>query len=105
MGQIGSIMNRSQITESILKPNASISQGFASVLISTSDDKSYMGFVTAETADEVVLQDITGTATKLDKSKIKTRKIMETSMMPAGLVNSLSYEELASLITYLQQQK
>lgn len=105
MGQIGSIMNRSQITESILKPNASISQGFASVLISTNDDKSYMGFVTAETANEVVLQDITGTATKLDKATIKTRKVMETSMMPPGLVNSLSYEELASLITYLQQQK
>ncbi|WP_192348487.1 HEAT repeat domain-containing protein [Algoriphagus sp. Y33] len=105
MGQIGSIMNRSQITESILKPNASISQGFASVLIDTDDDKSYMGFVTAETADEVVLQDITGTATKLDKSTIKTRKVMETSMMPPGLVNSLSFEELASLITYLQQQK
>ncbi|MCE7053176.1 HEAT repeat domain-containing protein [Algoriphagus sp. AGSA1] len=105
MGQIGSIMNRSQITESILKPNASISQGFASVLIDTKDDKSYMGFVTAETADEVVLQDITGTATKLDKSTIKTRKVMETSMMPPGLVNSLSFEELASLITYLEQQK
>ena len=105
MGQIGSIMNRSQITESILKPNASISQGFASVLIDTNDDKSYMGFVTAETADEVVIQDITGTATKLDKSTIKTRKVMETSMMPPGLANSLSYEELASLVTYLQQQK
>ncbi|SFT88112.1 putative heme-binding domain-containing protein [Algoriphagus locisalis] len=105
MGQIGSIMNRSQITESILKPNASISQGFASVLIDTNDDKSYMGFVTAETADEVVIQDITGTATKLDKSTIKTRKVMETSMMPPGLANALSYEELASLITYLEQQK
>ncbi|WP_057940139.1 DUF7133 domain-containing protein [Algoriphagus resistens] len=105
MGQIGSIMNRSQITESILKPNASISQGFASVLIDTNDDKSYMGFVTAETADEVVIQDITGTATKLDKSTIKTRKVMETSMMPPGLANSLSFEELASLITYLEQQK
>ena len=105
MGQIGSIMNRSQITESILKPNASISQGFASVLIDTNDDKSYMGFVTAETADEVVIQDITGTATKLDKSTIKTRKVMETSMMPPGLANALSYEELASLVTYLQQQK
>ena len=105
MGQIGSIMNRSQITESILKPNASISQGFASVLIDTNDDKSYMGFVTAETSDEVVIQDITGTATKLNKSTIKTRKVMETSMMPPGLANALSYEELASLVTYLQQQK
>jgi hypothetical protein len=30
---------------------------------------------------------------------------MENSIMPAGLVNALSFEELASLITYLQQQK
>jgi hypothetical protein len=37
--------------------------------------------------------------------KIKERKELENSMMPAGLANSLSYEELASLVTYLSQQK
>jgi hypothetical protein len=30
---------------------------------------------------------------------------METSMMPSGLANALSYEEFASLITFLSQQK
>ena len=35
MGQIGSIMNKEQIAESILKPNASISQGFSTVQIKT----------------------------------------------------------------------
>ena len=29
MGQVGAILSRDQIAESILKPNASISQGFA----------------------------------------------------------------------------
>lgn len=105
MGQIGSIMNRDQITESILKPNASISQGFASFLIETNDGKSYMGFVTAESADELTLRDITGNATTLEKKNIKSRKEMENSIMPAGLANSLSYEELSSLITFLEQQK
>lgn len=105
MGQIGSIMNRAQITESILKPNASISQGFATVLIKTKDNKSYMGFVTGENANQVVLTDITGNATRIEKGEIESRKEMENSMMPEGLVNSLSYEELSSLITYLEQQK
>lgn len=105
MGQIGSIMNRDQIVESILKPNASISQGFATVLIDTQDGKSYTGFVTAETADQLTMRDIAGNATQLKKSGIKSRKIIETSMMPAGLANSLSFEELASLVSYLQQQK
>jgi putative heme-binding domain-containing protein len=105
MGQIGSIMNREQITESILKPNASISQGFGSFQINTNDGKSYLGFVTAESADELTLRDITGNATTLKKGNIKSRKEMENSLMPAGLANALSFEELASLITYLEQQK
>ncbi|MCB0634789.1 MAG: c-type cytochrome, partial [Lewinella sp.] len=105
MGQIGSIMNRDQITESILKPNASISQGFASFLIETNDGKSYVGFVTAESADELTIRDIGGNATTLEKKNIKSREEMESSIMPAGLANALSFEELASLVTYLQQQK
>ena len=105
MGQIGSIMNRDQITESILKPNASISQGFSSFLIKTKDGKSYMGFITAESADKLTLRDISGQATRLEKSNIESREEMENSMMSAGLANALSLEELASLVTYLQAQK
>jgi putative heme-binding domain-containing protein len=105
MGQIGSIMNRYQIIESILKPNASISQGFASFMIETKDGKSYLGFVTAESADELTIRDLTGNATKLTKKDIKSREEMENSIMPAGLANSLSYEELASLVTFLQGKK
>ena len=105
MGQIGSIMNRSQITESILKPNASISQGFASVMITSNDGKTFMGFVTGESAQELTIRDIAGNATKLEKKNIKERKELENSMMPPGLANSLSFEELASLVTYLEQQK
>jgi putative heme-binding domain-containing protein len=105
MGQIGSIMNREQIAESILKPNASISQGFASVLIEAKGDMSYMGFVTEETSTQLTLRDIGGNVSKIKKSDIISRKELETSMMPAGLANALSYEELASLITFLANQK
>lgn len=105
MGQIGSIMNREQIAESILKPNASISQGFATVLISAKGNKSYMGFITEESASRVVMRDITGQVYTIKASDILTRKEMETSMMPDGLANALSYEEFASLITFLSQQK
>ncbi|WAC13584.1 DUF7133 domain-containing protein [Dyadobacter pollutisoli] len=105
MGQIGSIMNREQIAESILKPNASISQGFASVLITTKDEKSYMGFVSEESAEKLVLRDITGAVYNFKMSDITSRKEMENSMMPPGLANELSYEEFASLITFLSQQK
>ncbi|QRQ99539.1 DUF7133 domain-containing protein [Dyadobacter sandarakinus] len=105
MGQIGSIMNREQIAESILKPNASISQGFASVLITAKGDKTYMGFVSQESADKLVIRDIAGQVNTIKTSDIISRKEMETSMMPTGLANELSYQELASLVTFLSQQK
>lgn len=105
MGQIGAIMTRQQIAESILKPNASISQGFSTVQITTKDRKSIMGFVTNESADKIVLRDITGGVHTFNTKDIRERKELETSMMPAGLANALSYEEFASLITYLSQQK
>ena len=105
MGQIGSIMNREQIAESILKPNASISQGFASVMITAKGDKTYMGFITEETAAKVVVRNIAGEVFTIKAGDILSRKEMETSMMPEGLANSLSYEELASLVTFLSEQK
>ena len=105
MGQIGSIMNREQIAESILKPNASISQGFSTVLITAKNDKVYAGFITAETAEKVTLRNITGQEFIINTSDIISREELENSMMPAGLANSLSFEEFASLITYLSKQK
>ncbi|QMU28653.1 DUF7133 domain-containing protein [Adhaeribacter radiodurans] len=105
MGQIGSIMNREQIAESVLKPNASISQGFATVTISAKGGKSYTGFVSEETADKVVMRNIAGEVFTIKTSDIISRKEMETSMMPSGLANALSYEEFASLITFLSEQK
>ncbi|MCC8425361.1 c-type cytochrome [Mucilaginibacter sp. UR6-11] len=105
MGQIGGIMNKEQIAESILKPNASISQGFATNVITAKGNKTYMGFVTEQTADKIVLRNITGDVYTVKTSDILTRKELETSMMPTGLANPLSYKELASLVTFLSQQK
>ncbi|WP_025763495.1 DUF7133 domain-containing protein [Dyadobacter tibetensis] len=105
MGQVGSIMNRQQIAESILKPNASISQGFASVLITAKGDKTYMGFVTEETSTKLTLRDIAGQVYTIKVDNIISRQELENSMMPEGLANALSYEEFASLVTFLAEQK
>ncbi len=105
MGQIGSIMNREQIAESILKPNASISQGFATVMVTTKGNKNYTGFITEESATRLVMRDIGGQVYTIKKADLLSRKEMDSSMMPTGLANALSYDEFASLITFLSQQK
>jgi putative heme-binding domain-containing protein len=74
-------------------------------MITAKGNKSYMGFVTEETAGKVVMRDISGQVSTVKTSDILTRKEMKTSMMPTGLANALSYEEFASLVTFLSQQK
>lgn len=103
LGQIGGIMNREQIAESILKPNASISQGFATVQIDT-EERSYTGFVTKESANSLVLRNIAGAATTINKQEVVSRRELDSSMMPTGLANALSYQEFVSLVDFLSKQ-
>ncbi len=105
MGQVGSIMNREQIAESILKPNASISQGFATVQLKTKGGQDHLGFVTAESNGRLTIRNIAGIATEVNVADITERKELDYSMMPEGLANALSFEELASLVAYLEKQK
>jgi hypothetical protein len=52
-----------------------------------------------------VIRDIAGTETKLTKSAIANRSALEGSVMPPGLVDSLTLQELASLLAYLDTLK
>lgn len=105
MGQVGAILTREQIAESILKPNASISQGFATVEIDISGGKTLVGFVSEETGDSLELRDITGNVTKLKSDAIKSRKELALSMMPPALANALSLQDFASLVDFLASRK
>jgi len=105
MGQIGSIMQRDQIAEAILRPNATISQGFQTSVVSTKDGGAHVGFVTNRNSGEITMRDMTGKITKVAVSKIKSEDHLPTSMMPPGLANSLSLEEFASLVAFLSAQK
>ena len=105
MGQIGSIMKPAQIAEAIIRPNATISQGFQTALVSTTDGGSHIGFVTSRNSDEITLRDMTGNVTKIAVSKVKSEDHLPTSMMPPGLANSLSLEEFASMVAFLSEQK
>ena len=61
--------------------------------------------MTGESAGKIILRDITGAVHTVSTNNIKKREELKNSIMPPGLANALSYEEFASLITFLSQQK
>lgn len=96
---------KNELIEAIVKPNASLSQGFATFVITTKKGKTYQGFISAEGAEDLEIRTIAGQKYTILKPDIKTRKELHKSSMPEGLVNNLKPNDLASLIAYLQSLK
>jgi putative membrane-bound dehydrogenase-like protein len=102
---IGKRYKKNELIESILKPSAKIAQGFDTYSIIMHDGKIFTGFVTTESALEVKLKQTTGVALTIKKSEIDERVKQKLSMMPIGLANNLTPEQVADLVAYLQSLK
>ena len=63
------------------------------------------GFVSGESADEVQVRQTNGLAMSLKKDDIEIRQQKKESMMPVGIANNLTPEQLADLVAYLQSLK
>ena len=102
LGGILTRYSRAEVVESILRPSARVAQGFATNAFTTTDSRQLSGFVIREGQTEVVMRDLAGTETVLRKAQIASRSVIEGSMMPPGLVDTLTLRELASLLAFLE---
>jgi putative heme-binding domain-containing protein len=99
---IASRYKRAELAEAILKPSAKIAQGFETQKIASVDGQTYEGFVVRESADEVELRDVRGSAVVIPKKEIDARARGDLSIMPTGLVDALSVTDFAALLAYLE---
>jgi putative heme-binding domain-containing protein len=102
LGGIFTRYSRAEVIESILRPAAKVAQGFATNVFTLNDKRQLSGFVVREGPTDVVIRDLTGTETTLQKSTIATRSVNEASIMPPGLADTMTVQELASLLAFLQ---
>jgi putative membrane-bound dehydrogenase-like protein len=102
---IGKRYKKAELVESILKPAAKIAQGFDTYLFVMDTGKVITGFVSGESADEVQIRQTNGVSQTLKKDEIEIRQKKKESMMPNGIANNLTPEQLADLIAYLQSLK
>jgi putative heme-binding domain-containing protein len=91
-----------EIVRSVLHPSDRIAPGYQAVILATHDGKLLTGQVRSETDKLLELIDADLKATRIAKSEIRERRPANVSLMPAGLVQSLSPLEFTDLITYLE---
>ncbi len=87
--------------ESIVHPSKVVSQQYASKTIVTVDGITHTGIVAAGAPDEVVVLKSDGRKVRIPKSEIDEISPQSTSVMPAGLLDRLTEEEIRDLFTLL----
>jgi putative heme-binding domain-containing protein len=102
LGTIAQTYTRADLAMNIIDPGKTIAQGFATEMFTLKDGTAQMGFVTFESADEVKVRNIAAQEFTYKTGDIAKREKLPNSLMPPGLVNSLTLREFASLLDYLE---
>ncbi len=102
LSNIGSKFNRPHLIESVLEPSHQIVEGYRTSTILTIDGITKTGFIFERSKEDITLVDIEGKSHKILAEDIEQQIASPLSMMPDGLVDTLTDDEFADLIAYLE---
>lgn len=97
--------NLSTLLISILNPNAEIREGYAYVEIETTDGRTLGGFLTDRDAQVIVLRGLDGQDITLRATDVQSVEPAGRSLMPEGLLEDMSDDQLRDLFAYLRQSQ
>jgi putative heme-binding domain-containing protein len=100
--RIGGIRQERDLLEAIVFPSASFVRSFEPVAIVLKNGKQLNGLVKSETAEELVLATGPKEEVRVVRSEIEEQRPSAVSVMPSGLDQQLSTQELADLIAFLK---
>ena len=102
--KIGATRTREALLESILFPNVRIEQGFRPLKILTMDGQLFSGLATRESGI-VHLQTNADNRVSIPEDEIDLEQPGEVSIMPTGMLEQLTNQELADLLAVLKNAK
>jgi putative heme-binding domain-containing protein len=103
--EIGSKLSKEALYVSILDPNAGISHNYENYEILTQSGRIETGLLLSRTGDQIDIINAEGVARSFQVSDIDSIRQLTISLMPAGLQQTLTKEELVDLVEYLTSLK
>jgi putative heme-binding domain-containing protein len=91
--------------ESILLPSVAIQHGFHSIVVKTKSSGVKSGILIEDNDEKVTIKDTNGEFIDIPASDIAKKIEQKMSLMPQGLVSTMTLQELVDLIEFLSQQK
>ena len=95
--------SKETIMHDILDPNAAVDTKYINHKVETTSGEIHIGIVDAESDQGVIIKKIGGEKVSIPRNEIKKLSSLGTSLMMEGLENSLSHQEMADLLSYMQE--
>ncbi len=105
LSEIGSKLSKEGEYLAILHPDAGISFGYETSEVKLKDGTMLTGIISSKTETDLQMKFPGGVVQNYKMSDVKSMKTTETSMMPSGLQESMSTQELVDLVDYLSTLK
>lgn len=95
-------LGRAELFDALLNPSAAIAFGYDSYLVVDRDDRTYTGFLLAD-SDVVVLEDTAGVRWSIDRAEIREMRKQKLSLMPQDVAYLLQPQEIADVVAFLRE--
>lgn len=93
--------SRDDLFTAILQPSRDVSSRYRTVSIATASGQVFQGMIAYDAVDGLILQTGASTTVRIAGDEIVARRPSAASLMPSGLLDKLSDEQIADLYAYL----
>ena len=94
--------NVGYLLSNVLDPSGELQDDYKMVVLTTQDGRTISGNIIAESDRQLTLRTVSQDGVVLNKSDIQTREQTEKSIMPEGLLTTLTEEEVLDLMAYMR---
>ncbi|GGW28880.1 DUF7133 domain-containing protein [Arenibacter certesii] len=103
MDNIGNILNREQLLESLIQPSARLAPGYGTVTLTLKEGQVVTGVLESESQDEIILRTSDAEPLVIATSRIAKRQNMPSGMPAMGSL--MSKREIRDIIEFLANMK
>jgi putative heme-binding domain-containing protein len=102
---VGGKLNKPQLYEAILYPSAAIEMGYEAWIVKTKKGEIFAGLKVEDTPDHITIKDTDGKYHDVDRDQIDKLVMQKISLMPEGLNETMTQQDLVNLVEYLSALK
>ena len=101
LSTIGIKYGRDELIRSILSPSDSIGYSYRSVVAALADGRVITGLAVEDTPEKLVIKTADGERVSVEPRSVEDRRTSDVSLMPEGLAQTMTTQEVVDLLSYL----